>query len=374
MVACPRERTANRLMHWRRLGRQSLVLVAAGAVLAISGCNVAPAGLFELVGRVAGQFELQRAGSVVWLRAASADPASLRMGDRVRTLQGNRATVTLVGDTEIKVAPATTLEITAAGTSRATELLQRSGAIEVTARTPLTLRTSLITAGIRGTVFRVEASSGTRQRLATDEGAVQVDVGKESVLVRQGQEVEAEYGKRLVARPQRLAAPTLGEPTIDAAGILSVAGGTESNRMVEVIVDGQVDGQAASGDDGAYTYALGTLDPGPHSVQAVTLGPEGLRSQPSPFLVVGAGASGQPPLYLSVTSVMRQSDPARPNVQEIRGKTRPSTSVQFEGQPASVDAEGNVSATVSLAVGAGSIRTVLASGGASLEGFLQVAP
>jgi hypothetical protein len=73
-----------------------------------------------------------------------------------------------------------------------------------------------MTATVRGTELRVDVLSGLHNRLATDDGSVRVNAGRDSVYVEDGEEVDIRYGQRLTVRQQVSAAG--GEPFTPMTG------------------------------------------------------------------------------------------------------------------------------------------------------------
>lgn len=215
-------------------------------LLCITGLLVCGPAAAPAVAESTGVFLLQRAHSRVWVPGTPRAP--LFANDWVRTPPDGVADLTLLDGTVMRLAPATAVRVLLSrsgqrGGQPNLTIQQASGATRLAARSPLRLKTTLVTAGVRGTEFRVQVLSGARNLIATDAGGVQVEMAEQQVLVNAGNEVEARHWERLDVRAQRLSPPRLAPPRWTEAG-LAVSGVTEPRASVEVTVDGVAAGRA----------------------------------------------------------------------------------------------------------------------------------
>ncbi len=169
---------------------------------------------------------------------------ALFTGDLVRTAQRARAAVLLIDETQLRVAPNSTLEIkqVRAGAGQGTRLQLTDGAVWVRSKNrqrPLAVDTPAATAAIRGTEVTIQVSAGVTEVVVLD-GDVELSNELGSLALRGGEGGRAEPGKApqrmVVVEPDNAVqwvlyypAPEPVRPAVDAGEEAALAARLERN-------------------------------------------------------------------------------------------------------------------------------------------------
>ena len=334
--------------------RQSMVigktapLLAAFLLLAIAaGCDGPP---ITQVAEAVGTMQLQRAGSRVWVTATPR--AAVYAGDRVQTNESQTAELLLPRGTTVRLAPQTAVSLPTVPGALPLRVMQTKGLLQVDAHAPLILHTSLITAGIRGTKFRVDMQDIEAHKLATDEGAVQVDMGGQRVLVSEGQEITARHNQPLAVQQQLPTPPRLAPPRL-AEGKLNLGGVAGPGQEVELQADGVPLGRSVADPVGHYEFSIAPPT-GLTQLQAVNIGGSADGGLSELLFVRGdPNRPGVAPLFLMVTSAAPDGQRWR-----IQGVTRPGAAVKLGGRSVEVDSQGRFNTAIAVAPSADSVQVI----------------
>lgn len=289
----------------------------------------------------------------------------LAPGDRVRTDASGRAAILYPSGSVTEIQPDTDLSLTELRKSPSGWIIRLKVQIgETIHRVQRTIdsipifetETPLITAGVRGTVFRLHAISEDHTYLATDEGIVRVQMGDQAVDVPAGYEVDAIAGQPLRVRPQAALFLNRGgrlqawEATISNLATFAVEGTVSPGTIMVLLVDGKEVVRAQADEQGRFTLPLTFAQESTYTLELMAVGPDGDLvpvTDPIPFTY-----DITPPSLEILEPLASEVTGASVN---LRGRTEPGALVQVNSQQTQADGDGFFRIEIPLNLGVNEI-------------------
>ena len=288
----------------------------------------------------------------------------LAPGDRVRTDASGEAIILYPSGSTTEIQPDTDLSLTELRKEDSGWIIRlKVWAGETIHRVQRTLdsipffetETPLITAGVRGTVFRLRAISEDHTYLATDEGLVRVQMGDQAVDVPAGYEVDAIAGQPLQVRPQatiqiNLAGkPKAWEATLSAVSAFTLEGTAPPGTTMILLVNGQEVARGQADEEGRFALPITFPAEGTYSLELKAVGPDGLVpiAPPVPFT-----HDATPPSLEILEPTTSEVTGASVT---LRGRTEPGALVRVGSRQTEADAQGLFSVEVPLNPGTNEI-------------------
>lgn len=221
-------------------------------------------------------------------------------------------------------------------------------------RSHFEVKTSILTAWARSTVFRVEVADELQTYVASDEGVVTVRKDEQTSVVHAGEEAYATIGGKLIVQPQQLKLSGEGTTIVTRKKITTIGGRAQPYSTVEIVVDGETAGRVDTDAMGDFRYDLTTPEERIYTISVATLNPNGMVSERSEAVTIVYDHT--PPKLLTISSPATSQVLSSPII--LAGKTEPGAKVTIQDMEVVADPEGNFSTSLELKAGPNPITVI----------------